>query len=222
VDPFTVAFPIADGGALDNILRISANTAPNPVPSDYFNAQATTKGLSWLGADFDCVLAFNDATGNIWSTVGAAGGVFFEVTFACGIVAIETRPDPVSDIRTPTDLPNLFSRDETLDGDVLKRWHMRMPILVPPTGPEGPSTFLWATDTLGMAVVHSCLTAEQSCYTVAATGDRCAMHHRIKSRRFLNEEKALYFVVCIDFPYPNDDTFQFALDVLGAQFIRGR
>lgn len=219
VDAKIFAFPIADGGAMQNVIKAAANAAV--LPADYFDAQGSTRGLSWLGADFDLVLAFNDTPTSLWSTDFPNGG-FFEITFACGLVRIETVPDPVTDSRGPTRLPNLFTRDEQLDGDVLKRWHMRLPIWVPPTTAEGPTQFVYATDSTGMVGQLECISETQSCFVNSGSGSHNVTHHRIKSRRFLDEDHALYLVICMALPISTDDTTSIALDVLGAQFIRGR
>lgn len=221
VDAKIWATPLADGGAMQNVLRQAAEAAV--IPSDYFDAQGTTRGLSWLGADFDMVLAFNDAPTSLWSTDFPNGG-FFEMTFACGVVRIETTPDPVTAVRGPTRLPNLFTRDEQLDGDVLKRWHMRLPIWVPPLPQNGgPNEFVYATDSTGMVGQLECIAPEgQTCFVNSGAGSSNMTHHRIKSRRFLDEDHAIYLVVCLATPLSTDDTTSIALDVLGAQFIRGR
>jgi len=218
-DPLITAIPLADGGAVDNILRVAANAAL--IPEDYFDAQGMSRGLSFLGAKFDHVLAFGDTTSSLFGGDFPNGGIFV-ITAACGFVRIETKRDPVTDVRTPTTLPNLFTRDETLDGDVLLRWHHRLPVVTPATGGNGVTAEVWYCDTTGAALFFSCIGAEQACFTNAGSGSSTSLHHRVKSRRFLDEDHALYYVCCLSYPLSFDDSSHIAVDMLGAMALRGK
>lgn len=217
-DPIIFAIPLVDGGAIDEILQQTA--ALTTVGGQYARTQALTRGISFLGAQFDMVIGFYDNPISIWDT--GAQGQIFEVTFACALMRLQIMKSPATGERAPTALPNPFSFDEQEAGDILLRWHHRLPIVVPPSAPEGPVAFEYGVDTTGALFANECFSSEQTCFSHFGSGSSTGIHRRVKSRRFCDEEHGIFLVIAAAIPADNFDQFAFGLDVLGMMALRQR
>jgi len=216
--PFLFAIPLVDGGALDNILRIAAETALQP--QDYRDAQAVSRGISFNGAQFDFVLSFvGDPNESFDSNVFDA----FFVTASMAICALPTQRAE-DGTRGPMKLPNLFSPLEEEVEDILYRWHLRFPLFAfDPELPTNPVTAVALTDTTGAGA--NIFVYRESTTTYWSGGSEASSnrtHHRVKSRRFLNENKAIYLCGSLEIPEVMHDTMGLGIDMLGYMALKQR
>jgi hypothetical protein len=154
----------------------------------------------------------------------------FYITGAFAIAKIQVDRS-LGGIRFPSVLPNLYSRDEQESGDILLRWSWRLPFYS--FDPQGGNDFgqnpvgtILQTDTTGglsnwFEYDQNAAPANRWYYT-GSSGSSSAIHHRVKSRRFLDEEHALYLCGAIEVPQLQADTLDLGLDVLGYLAIRGK
>jgi len=218
VDPFTFAVPLVDGGALQNILKQAASAAV--IPEDYNTSQGMSRGISFHGCQFDFVWGFQGDPNQSFNN--NAGFTTFTVTAAFGLVKIETQPDPVTAVRTPVRIPNLFSPDEQLAGDYLYRWHSRLPLWTVGTSADQPVSTGIFTDSTGMLLSTFCYQETTNCYLTVGTGSHTQIRHRVKSKRFLDEDHAIYLVGALACPVDQSDIATFSIDMLGYMALMGR
>lgn len=211
-DPFVEATTLVDGGARDAILAVAA--AAGPQPSLYQQQQGMDRGISFLGAKFQHRMAY---IGQVSLDLNAgAYPAIFQIGIASALVKTQMHVDPVTGIRLPDKLPNLFASDEQDTGEILLRWsnHLNMMIAASNSSDE-----LYAVSTDGD------LQAFQTGSPFVLLGSAASNQPNrfaTRNKRFLDEEHALMLVHCLTVPVPLHRDFSIGYEVYGHLKVRGR
>lgn len=217
-DPFQVAFPLADGGALDAILHNAAVSAGHT--EQYYDAQGVSRGLSVLGLEFQLHLSLT------WSPEAMSPQQPLATSFVVqwAVVVEEMTFNPNLGTRGPTELPNLFSRDEQdLTGKILYRY---TDILQFFAGLDTGATSLMTTTNYGVGIRTFDHTALPTNALEGTFGSFTGLkRHRVRSRRRLDENHALFLMLNITTGItPGDLSSDPTLGVscMGLMKLRGR
>lgn len=218
--PYQVAFPLADGGALDTILQASALANVGSTEA-YYDAQGVSRGLSVLGLEFALHLFLT------WSPEAMAASLplltSFTVQWAIMVEEMTSGPP----LRGPLNLPNLFSRDEKdLTGKLLYRWTDELPFVALPTSQGAPS--LVQSTNYGQSIVLQS-DPNQTGHDIDIQGTLAShtglRRHRVRSRRRLDENHALFLMLNITtgvLAGSVSSTAQLGLNCMGLMKLRGR
>jgi len=217
LNPKNFELILLDGGALDEILR-----EQNP-QSFYEGGQATTRGISFLGAEFWLRASLNEDLSQFLTDTYR----IFEIRLACGLVKREWSFDSVNAARVNPPLPNLFQRDETGVGEVLYRW----PLYLGPVAmyshqdPAVAGTLNYADTQGGTAQLVASTTNQAALQSVVSSGAASSnqFHHKVRNRRFLDEDH--YLSLCFSFSWGivgTDQTDVFGLGIEANGLIKAR
>ena len=222
IHPLNLQFPVVDGGAFDTILKAAAVADLMGDTGAYYDTQGVTRGLSFLGAEFWLRLSLIDTP-----THFITGPLVAEIRIMAGLVRLQwTRDETVVGGRTGGQPPNLFSRDEQDVQDVLYRWPIGLGPIIVMNGADpnfvDANFFVDSTGGLANYVQTTDLTTPFTQEVQLGSGISNQTHHRVRGRRFLDEQHYVALCFSISVPFTQDDQFAIGLESQGVMKIAAR
>lgn len=229
--PEKYLFPIADGGAFDDLMIEATNALIDPISNvePYFLNQGMQRGLSWLGAQFHALWYIDEQPAEFMTEAPLIASVrvgFALMRFEWQLTALTTAGtgDIVSGRSIP-DIPNLFSRDERFLQDVF----LREEVILGPLYTVGDDTNLAGIqqyrDSSGGYLDYVQNTVNDASIRFRVQGGPATsnkQYFKTRSKRRLDETHAIGLCVNIAPSFDISDSFSVRLELHGLQKIKGK